>query len=264
MQQSQGFSTQLMGFSTPSGSISCRSLPAHASLRSVLPSVQHPLRQHQLPEPPRSRLAALSLAVGSAPPPAASAAGASPLTPRCAQSCRRFSTPSGSISCRSLPAHASLRSVLPSVQHPLRQHQLPEPPRSRLAALSLAVGSAPPPAASAAGASPLTPRCAQSCRRFSTPSGSISCRSLPAHASLRSVLPSVQHPLRQHQLPEPPRSRLAALSLAVGSAPPPAASAAGASPLTPRCAQSCRRFSTPSGSISCRSLPAHASLRSCP
>jgi hypothetical protein len=65
-----------MGFSTPSPGISPVSLPAHTSLRSVLPSVQqafngvqHPLTGHKPGEPPRSetRFARLEASPGSQP-----------------------------------------------------------------------------------------------------------------------------------------------------------------------------------------------------
>jgi hypothetical protein len=163
---------QLLGFSTPSPGISPVSLPAHPRFaRHAAGSTPPP--SAKLPEPPRS-----PTCLGGVP------------TPYHLLTC----CPRGYVgrpvqhaiigvqhplqwqSHWSLPAHTSLRSVLPSVQHPLPGHKPGEPPRSPSLRSSCRwfstqlLGFSTPSSGKATGASPLTPRFARFCRRFSIPS----------------------------------------------------------------------------------------------
>ena len=96
-------------------------------------------------------------------------------------------------------------------QRPLHRRKPAEPPRSHLAALGLAAGSArsywgsaPPPQAERA-ASPLTPRCARPCRWLSA---RVIGAQRPLHRHyLRSLqLPGLASPPPEAKPPEPPPS----------------------------------------------------------
>ena len=146
---------------------------------------------------------------GSAPPPRGKAAGASPLNLASLGFAIGVQHPLHRQSRRSLPAHTSLRSVLPLVQHPLHRQ---------------------------------------------------SRRSLPAQPRFAQLLPLAQHPLHRQSLGASPLN-LASLSYCRWLSAPSTGRAVGASPLNLACSV-IAVAQRPLHRQSRRSLPAHTSLRS--